>query len=88
MEDGYYEIGIATGKSESRYTVGQFELSLSFIISEQDVPNKTITLRESIFYSSLGREKQICNSRNNVLQTGVNANVEKHYTAPIVINLA
>ena len=58
MEDGYYEIGIATGKSESRYTVGQFELSLSFIISEQDVPNKTITLRESSSILLLGEKNR------------------------------
>ena len=43
-DDGYYEIGTAAGKIDRLYHAGQFLLSLSFFLSQEDAPNKYVTL--------------------------------------------
>ena len=42
-DEGFYQIGTATGKLENQYTGGQFELSLTLFLKQQDVPNKFVT---------------------------------------------
>ena len=56
--DGCYQIGTAAGRLEKQYTAGQFDLSLSYFMASDDVPNKTVTLREAVLQSSLGRYRQ------------------------------
>ena len=58
--DGCYQIGTAAGRLEKQYTAGQFDLSLSYFMASDDVPNKTVTLREAVLQSSLGRYRQFC----------------------------
>ena len=58
---GFYQIWTAAGRLENRYTSGQFELSLSFFLTQDEVPDKSVTLREAILHSSLGSHKQFCN---------------------------
>ena len=36
-------------------------LSLSFFLTQDEVPDKSVTLREAILHSSLGSHKQFCN---------------------------
>ena len=60
-DDGFYQIGTSSGRLENHYTAGQLELSLSFFLRQEDVPDKSLTLREAILHSSLGIHKQFCN---------------------------
>ena len=60
LED-MYQIGTAIGILDHLYTSIQFEPSLSYFLSPEDVPDKRITLRESILHSSFGQNKLQCN---------------------------
>ena len=60
-DDGFYQIGTSSGRLENHYTAGQLELSLTFFLRQEDVPDKSVTLREAILHSSLGIHKQFCN---------------------------
>ena len=60
-DDGFYQIGTAAARLENRYISGQFELSLSFFLTQNEVPDKSVTLREAILHSSLRSHKQFCN---------------------------
>ena len=53
-DDGFYQTGTSSGRLENHYTAGQLELSLSFFLRQEDVPDKSVTLREAILHSSLG----------------------------------
>eukprot|EP00800_Vazella_pourtalesii_P021151 TRINITY_DN7712_c0_g1_i3.p1 TRINITY_DN7712_c0_g1~~TRINITY_DN7712_c0_g1_i3.p1 ORF type:complete len:119 (-),score=13.90 TRINITY_DN7712_c0_g1_i3:47-403(-) len=62
-DEGLYQIGTTAGRLEAQYTGGQLELSLSFFIAIEEVPNKAITLREAILHSSHGKHHQFCDSK-------------------------
>ena len=61
VDDGMYQIGTALGILDHLYTSSQFESSLSHFLSPEEVPDKRVTLRESILHSSFGRNKLQCN---------------------------
>ena len=65
--DGFYQIGTSAGRLENHYTAGQFEPSLSFFLTHEDVPDKNVTLRAAILHSSLGSHKQFCNCTSGCL---------------------
>ena len=78
-DDGFYKIGTSSGRLENHYTAGQLELSLSFFLRQEDVPDKSVTLREAILHSSLGIHKQFAIVQEAASQINVNAKGQEEH---------
>ena len=85
-DDGFYQIGTAAGRLENRYTSGQFELSLSFFLTQDEVPDKSVTLREAIIHSSLGSHKQFCNCTGGCVSKKCKCRNQRKLAVQSVIN--
>ena len=59
-EDGYYKIGTASGTLDRRYLSTEIELSFSKFLLHGDVPDVTVSLRQAILSSSLGKNTLYC----------------------------
>ena len=55
--DGYYKIGTAAGTLDRRYLSTEVELSHSKFLQPGDVPEVTISLRQAVLSSSLGKNR-------------------------------
>ena len=60
-EDGMYKIGTAAGVLDNLYISSQFQSSQTDFLAPEDIPNRSVTLREAILKSSFGKHKLICN---------------------------
>ena len=58
--DGYYKIGTAAGTLDRRYLSTEVELSHSKFLQPGDVPEVTISLRQAVLSSSLGKNRLYC----------------------------
>ena len=72
-EDGMYKIGTAAGVLNNFYISSQFQSSQTDFLASEDIPNRSVTLRESILKSSFGKHKLICSCLEGVIQTDANA---------------
>ena len=59
-EDGYYKIGTASGTLDRRYLSTEIEFSFSKFLLPGDVPDVTVSLRQAILSSSLGKNRLYC----------------------------
>ena len=59
-EEGYYKIGTLAGTLDRSYLSTEIELSHSKFLLPKDVPETTVTLRQAILSSSLGKHRLYC----------------------------
>ena len=62
-DDGMHRMGTTAGVLDSMYMASQFQPSMYNFFKPKDVPDKQVSLREAILYSSFGKHRLQCNSR-------------------------